>query len=69
MEGHTFSVYREIIDEVLEKARADFQAEGADERVLDDLRMVRFWHLQLLHHIVPRIHNVHGWPLFRDWRC
>ncbi|GAQ83001.1 Transcription initiation factor IIA, alpha/beta subunit [Klebsormidium nitens] len=46
MEGHTFSVYRGIIDEVLEKARADFQAEGADERVLDELRMM--WENKLL---------------------
>eukprot|EP00243_Klebsormidium_subtile_P012125 TRINITY_DN7242_c0_g1_i1.p1 TRINITY_DN7242_c0_g1~~TRINITY_DN7242_c0_g1_i1.p1 ORF type:complete len:278 (-),score=87.48 TRINITY_DN7242_c0_g1_i1:307-1140(-) len=46
MEGHTFSVYRGIIDEVLEKVRADFQAEGADERVLDDLRLM--WENKLL---------------------
>jgi hypothetical protein len=40
MEGQTFAVYRSIIDEVLEKVRADFQAEGVDERVIQELQMV-----------------------------
>jgi hypothetical protein len=40
MEGQTFAVYRSIIDEVLDKVRADFQAEGVDERVIQELQMV-----------------------------
>ncbi|KAI1649966.1 uncharacterized protein F4817DRAFT_329276 [Daldinia loculata] len=42
--GH---VYQQIIDDVLEASRVDFEEGGVDEGVLDELKRVSNWHFFL----------------------